>query len=311
MATRKKSKRGASTKRPTIGFLGATTPQIWGAFVKAFEGRMRKLGWVDGKNVEIDYRWAKGKPDVYASLAKDFVHDGVDIIVTSGTGPTLAAKKTTRKIPIVFAAAGDPVGTRLVTSLKRPGGNVTGQSNGQTELAGKRVDELRTLVPGLKRLCIIGNLRSPNIPLEIAGIKKRAAELGIKTKVWDTEAVAQIAPAIKQSHGEADAIFVCTEPSKTTNQAIVHKESISGRLPTVHAFRSYVEMGGLMSYGPDFRVMFGNAADLVDKILRGKKPADIPVRVAKKCELVINRNTARQLGLAIPDAVKRRAVLIG
>ena len=300
----------SSAGRPTIGFLGATTPQIWGAFVKAFEKRMRELGWVDGRNVAIEYRWAKGQQNAYSELAKNFVRKGVDVIVTSGTGPTLAAKNATKTIPIVFAAAGDPVGTKLVKSLRRPGQNVTGQSNGQTELAGRRLDELRRIVPQLKRLAIIGNLGSSNIPLEIAGIEKRARQLGIATIVKDTERRHKIAPIIKKLKGKADAVFVCTEPSKTTHQTVVHRGAASAGLPTMHAFRDYVEMGGLMSYGPDFRAMFRRAADLVDKILRGAKPADIPVKVQKKCELVVNKSTARKLGLTIPKEVRRRATIV-
>jgi putative ABC transport system substrate-binding protein len=300
-----------STKRPTIGFLGATTPEIWGEFVRAFERRLRELGWQDGKTIAIYYRWAKGKPAAYASLAKAFVREGVDIIVTSGTGPTQAAKKATKKIPIVFAAAGDPVGTDLVKSLKRPGQNVTGQSNGQTELAGKRLGQLRKMVPGLKRLAIVGNLSSPNVPLEIAEIKKHARQLGITTTVHDSAQIHRIEPLIKKLHGEADAVFVCTEPSKTTYQKIVHRGAMSAGLPTIHAFRDYVEWGGLMSYGPDFRAMFGRAADLVDKILRGTKPADIPVKVQKKCELVVNKRTAGKLGLRIPKSVRGRAIVVG
>ena len=177
--------------------MGATTPEIWGAFVKSFERRLRQLGWKDGDNLEIDYRWARGQPDAYISLAKDFVQEGVDAIVTSGTGPTQAAKKATKTIPIVFAAAGDPVGTNLVRSLKRPGANVTGQSNGQTELAGKRLSQLRKMVPGLKRLAIIGNLSSHNVPLEVAAIKRKARQLGIATTVHDTAQRHRIAPLIK------------------------------------------------------------------------------------------------------------------
>ena len=175
MATRALKERRSAAKQPMVGFLGATTPQIWGGFLEAFQKRMRELGWIDGSNITIDYRWAQGQENRYVKIAKDFVRDGVDIIVTSGTTPTLAAKRATRTIPIVFAAAGDPVGTKLVKSLQRPGQNVTGRSNGQIELAGKRVDEFRKLFPELTRLAIIGNLSSKLIPLEVAEIEKKLA----------------------------------------------------------------------------------------------------------------------------------------
>jgi putative ABC transport system substrate-binding protein len=311
MASRALNARRSSARPPVVGFLGATTPQIWDGFLRAFQKRMRELGWIEGRNVTVDYRWAHGQADRYAKIAKDLVRDGVDVIVTSGTTPTLAAKRATRTVPIVFAAAGDPVGTKLVKSLQRPGQNVTGRSNGQIELAGKRVDEFRKLVPELERLAIIGNLGSKIIPPEIAEIKKRARQLGISTVVHDTGQRKEIASIIKGLKGQVDAIFVCTSPSKTTNQLVVHSAAAHAGLPTMHAFREYVELGGLMSYGPDFRAMFGHAAELVDKILRGKRPAELPVRIQKKCELVINGRTARTLGLTIPKALRNRATIIG
>jgi ABC-type uncharacterized transport system substrate-binding protein len=310
MKSRKAVARRRSSKRPTIGFLGAATPQIWGAYVEAFEKRLSALGWKNGRNIVIDYRWAKGEPAAYASIARDFVNEGVDMIVTSGTGPTLAAKKATRTIPIVFATAGDPLGTKLVKNLKRPGQNVTGQSNAQTALAGKRLDHLHKLIPGLQHLAIVGDPKNNNVALEIGQIKKRAQQLNIATTVHDTEGRAGIAPLIKSLRSNAHAIFVCTDPTRTTHQKIVHKEALGIQLPTVHAFKNYVEMGGLMSYGPDIPAMFRRTAEIVDRILRGTKPGDIPVKVQKKYELVINMTTAEKLGLTIPEAVTRRATIV-
>jgi ABC-type uncharacterized transport system substrate-binding protein len=312
MKSRKSRKvtRQTSSRRPTIGFLGAATPEIWHAYVKAFEKRLHELGRKNGSTITIDYRWAKGDPEAYASIARDFVNDGVDIIVTSGTAPTLAAKNATQTIPIVFATAGDPVGTKLVKSLKRPGGNVTGQSNAQTQLAGKRLDQLHKLVPGLQHLAIIGDSGSRNVALEIEQIQKRARKLNIATTVHDAEGRYDVAALIKLCRSSAQAIFVCTDPTRTTHQAIVHKEALGIKLPTVHAFKNYVEMGGLMSYGPDIPAMFRRAAEIVDRILRGTKPTDIPVKVQKKFELAINRTTAKTLGLPIPPAVMRRATIV-
>jgi putative ABC transport system substrate-binding protein len=294
----------------TIGFLGATTHSVWSAFVAAFEHRLRELGWVDGSNVAIEYRWAEGRKERYASIAKEFVRRDVDIIVTSGTAPVMAAKKATSVIPIVFAAAGDPVGTKLVASLARPGRNITGLSNGQTSLAGKRLDLLSEIVPDLKRLAILGNFETHNARLEMEQVQKKARRRGIETIKCNVRNAAQIATAIKRLKGKADALYVCTDPLITHHRNSINTSASSARLPTMHAFRDYVEAGGLMSYGPDFRNMFQRAADIVDKILHGSKSANIPIKEEKKCELVVNLSTAHALGLSIPKGLRRRAELI-
>jgi ABC-type uncharacterized transport system substrate-binding protein len=297
-------------RQATIGFLGATTPRIWQTFVDAFDGRLRELGWIDDHNISIDFRWAQGHADRYAALAAELVRDGVDIIVTSGTGPALAAKKATKTIPIVVAAVGDPIGTKLVKRLARPGGNITGTANGQTDLAGYRLQALRKVVPGLKRLAMLGYYSSRNISLEMEQIERKARRAGIKAVICDVRKASEIGPIIRGLKGKVDAIYVCTEPFITTHQVAINIAAASAGLPTMHAFREYVEMGGLMSYGPDFRAMFSRAADLVDQILDGKAPADIPIKVEKRCELVINANTAAALRLKIPKGVRRRAKII-
>jgi putative ABC transport system substrate-binding protein len=307
MASQKYKKHPVWARPAVIGFLGATTPTVWSAFVAAFEQRLRELGWINGHNIEIEYRWAEGRPDRYAKIAKDFARRGVDLIVTAGTPAVLAAKKATKAIPIVFAAAGDPVRTKLVASLKRPGGNVTGLSNGQTDLAGKRLDKLHAAIPALKRLAIIGNGASKNVQLEIDGVQRRAKQLGIQTVIRDVRRATKIAPAIKGLKGKADALYICTDPLVTHHGIHINTLAASAGLPTMHAFRDYVETGGLLSYGPDFRALFARAADLTDKVLRGTKPADIPVKQEKKCEFVVNLNTAKALGLHIPRRVRGSA----
>jgi putative ABC transport system substrate-binding protein len=298
-------------RQATIGFLGATNPNVWGTFLATFDKRLRELNWVDGSNIAIKQEWADGDPDRHAKLAKKFAQLDVDVIVTSGTQAVLAAMQEAKKIPIVFAAAGDPEGTKLVQSLKRPGGYVTGLSNGQTGLARRRLDELRRMVPDLKRLAILGNLGSSVIPLEIEKIKKWASQHPpIELDICDVRKPAQIVPRIQQLGGKVGALYVCTDPFITTHRVAINIAAACARLPTMHAFYEYVEAGGLMSYGPDFRAMFGRAADLVDRILRGTKPADIPVEVHENYELVINKNAADALGLAIPDDVRRRAKII-
>lgn len=312
MASRKFTLRRNGARQATIGFLGATTHKVWGPFVKAFERGLRDRGWIDGRNVAIKYRWAQGQEDRYAKLAKEFVDSEVDVIVTSGTNAVLAAKKATKRIPIVFAAAGDPVRTKLVKSLKRPGGNVTGLSNRATNLARQRLDQLLIVVPDMQRLGIIGNYGNRVIPLEMKRVRKRARDLGIDTVICDVRQVSDIAPAIKglkkrAPKGKVDALFVCSDPFITTHQQIIHTAAAAADLPTMHAFSDYVDAGGFMSFGPDFHAMFASAGGIVDKILRGKKPAEIPVKLQKGQKLAVNPHLARKLGVRIPKRIRRRA----
>lgn len=298
-------------ERPaTIGFLGATKQSAWSEFVPPFEQRLRELGWIDGHNLEIDFQWADGRADRYAKIAKAFVDRGVDVIVTAGTPAVAAAKKTTKAVPIVFTTAGDPARTGLVQSLAHPGGNVTGLSNGQTDLAGKRLELLHEAVPGLHELAILGNRASQNVQLEMDAVQKAARRLKIGTTIVDVREESQIAPAIKKLKGKADALYVCTDPFVTHHRIAINMLAVGAGLPTVHAFRHHTEGGGLLSYGPDFRDLFRQGADLVDKVLRGTKPADIPVKLEKKCELVINMNTAKALGLNVPQKVRSRADIV-
>jgi putative ABC transport system substrate-binding protein len=299
-------------KQATIGFLGATTPSVWSAFVAAFEQKLHELGWVDGLNIAIDYQWAHGDENAYARLAKGFVSREVDVIVTSGTGPVSAAITATKKnpIPIVFAAAGDPVRTNLVASLKKPGRNVTGLSNGQTNLGVKRLNELVKVVRNLRRLAILGNFDSPNIPLEADQVESRARQLKIKTVRCPVQQASQLTPTIMKLKGQADALYVCTEPFVTTNSVAINIAAAAAGLPTMHAFRDYTEAGGLMSFGPDFRAMFGRAAEIVDRVLQGTNPADIAVEEQTDVELVINQSTANALGLTIPKGVRGRATVV-
>jgi len=297
-------------RHATIGFLGAAKPAVWSNFVTAFDLKLHELGWNDGGNLDIDYQWAEGRNDLYAKHLKRFVDNGVDVIVTSGTPAVLAAKKATKSIPIVFAAAGNPVGSKLVASLDRPGGNVTGMSNGQTDLAGKRLDELNKVLPNLKRVALLGNHANHVVASEMDQLQKRARRLKIDAVVCDVRQEGEIGPAIKRLRGKVDGLYICTDPLLTTHHVAVNTAAASARLPTMHAFREYVEGGGLMSYGPDFRAMFSSAAEIVDKILRGAKPANIPVKIQKNFELVINQTTAHALDLTIPAGVRKRATMI-
>jgi len=293
--------------KPTIGFLGATTPVIWGAFVAAFIQRMKELGWIDGYNLAIGYRWAEGREDRYAEFAADLVRSKVDVIVTGGTSAVLAAMRATSVIPIVFATAGDPVGTRLVASLSHPGGNVTGLSNQQTDLASYRLELLHDVVPGIRHVALLGNVGSPNVILEMNAVQAAAAKLGIEIIKLEIQKAEEIDSAIESVKGRADALYICTDPLMTVNQVRISSWAIRQRIPTIQAFRQYVDAGALMSYGPNFQDLFRRAADLVDKILRGAKPGDLPVEQPVKFDLIINGTTAKVLGLTIPESFLVRA----
>jgi putative ABC transport system substrate-binding protein len=294
-------------KVPIIGFLGATTPSVWSAFVAAFLQRLRELGWVDGRNIAIEYRWAEGREERYAEFAAEFVRLNVSVIVTSGTAPVIAVKKATSAIPIVFAAAGDPVGTGLVASLPRPGGNVTGLSNQQTDLAGNRLELLREVVPGLRRVAVMGNINTPNVKLEADAVQEAASKFGLEVVKVEISTTADIVPAMESLKGRVDALYVCTDPLLTTHRVSINTFAVSEKLPTMYAFREYVQAGGLMSYGPNFPDLFRRSGDFVDKILRGAKPAEIPVEQPVKFDLIINLSTAKALGLKIPEAFLLRA----
>jgi putative ABC transport system substrate-binding protein len=293
-------------KVPTIGFLGAN-PSIESHRVAAFVQRLRELAWIDGRNLAIEYRWAEGRNERYAENAAELVRLKVDVIVTVGTPPTLAAKQATAVIPIVFAAAGDPVGTGLVASLARPGGNVTGLSTQTAETASKRLELLREIVPGLSRLAIMCNVGNPISLLELGEAQAAARALGLEVTTSELRRAEDISPAFDALKGRADALYVCTDPLVNTHRIRINTLALAARLPTIYLFREYVEAGGLMSYGANVPDLFRRAADYVDKILRGGKPADIPVEQATKFDLIINLTTAKALDRLIPESFLVRA----
>jgi ABC-type uncharacterized transport system substrate-binding protein len=293
-------------KLPTIGFLGAT-PSIESQRVTAFVQRLRELGWIEGRTIAIEYRWAEGRPDRFAEIAAEFVRLKVDVIVTVGTPPTLAAKQATAFIPIVFAASNDPVGTGLVASLARPGGNVTGQANQISDTIGKKLEFLREVVPDLRRLAIMANVGNPANVLEMAEAQATARTLGLEVTTSEIRRAEDIAPAFEALKDRADALYLCPDPLMNTNRTRINILAVGARLPTMHGLRDYVEAGGLMSYGPNFPDLWRRAGDFVDKILRGAKPADIPVEQPTKFDLIINLTTAKALGLDVPPTLLARA----
>jgi putative ABC transport system substrate-binding protein len=270
--------------------------------------RLGELGWIEGRTVAIEYRWAEGHNERLAEIAAEFVRRKVDVIVTHSTAPVTAAKQATSTIPIVFASvAADPVGIGLVASLARPGGNITGISSLTAELAGKRLELLRELIPSVHRLAIMTNADAPGAVLETADAQAAARTLGLEIITSEIRRAEDIPPAFEALKGRADALFVTPEPLVLTNRIRINILAAAARLPTVYGLREYVEAGGLMSYGANFPNQFRRGADLIDKILRGAKPADIPVERPTKFDLVINLTTAKALGLTIPESLLLRA----
>ncbi len=296
-----------AAKLPTIGFVGAGTPSTYGQWVTAFVQRLRELGRIEGSNVAIEYRWAEGRSERYPEIVAEFVGLKVDVIVTVGTPATIAAKQATSATPIVFVGPGDPVGAGLVATLGRPGGNVTGLSNQGLELIGKRIELLREVIPGLRRLGILGNSGNATSVIAIREVQSVARALGIGVLTPEIRRPEDIAPAFEALKDRVDAIYVATDALLSSNRIRINKLALDLRLPTQHGLREYVEAGGLMSYGPSFPAMFRRAGELVDRILRGTKPADIPVEQPTKFDLAINLITAKALGLTIPMSLLLRA----
>jgi putative tryptophan/tyrosine transport system substrate-binding protein len=287
-------------KLPNIGFLGATTPTAASQWVVAFVQRLRELGWIEGRTVAIEYRWAEGHTERMAEIAAEFVALKVDVIFTFGTTAAVAAKQATAVIPIVFALPGDPVGAGLVASLARPGGNVTGLSSQVTELTTKRLELLREVVSDLRRVAIMANVGNPSIVLEMRELQATAPTFGLGVAIFEIRRAEDIGPAFAAFKGTVDALYIPSDALMNANIIRINTLALAARLPTMYSSREYVAEGGMMSYGPNYIEEFRRAADYVDKILRGAKPADLPVEQPTKFDLVINLTTAKSLGLEIP-----------
>jgi putative ABC transport system substrate-binding protein len=294
-------------KIPTIGVMGPTTASVAGQWTAALVQRLRELGWIEGRTLAIEYRWAQGQTERAAEIAAEFVHLKVDVIVTAGTSNVVVARQVTSVIPIVFAGAGDPVGTGLVASLARPGGNVTGLSNQSTDLAAKRIELLREVVPGLRRLAIMADVGAPIAMLEVGEAHAAALTLGLEAVTLEIRQAEDITSAFETLKGRAEALHLASGQVFNTNRLLINTLALAARLPTIHTFRALVESGGLMFYGPNFQHLSRRAADYVDKILRGTKPADLPVEQPIKFDLVINIKTAKALGLDVPPSLLARA----
>ena len=293
-------------KLPTIGYLGGTTAAQSTQATAVFLQRLRELGWVEGRTFAIEYRWAEGRAERAAEIVAEFVRLKVDVVLTGGNEHSLVAKQATSTIPIVFSIAGDPVGTGLVASLARPGGNVTGLSNQLTDAAGKRVELLHEAVSGLRRLAIMAHVNALST-LESVEAQAAAKALGLEVLTLEIRQAQDIALGFDMLKSRADALYVTNSAFLAVNRLRVMAPALASRLPTMFGSRDWLDVGGMMSYGTSFAHRYRRSADIVDKILRGTKPADIPVEQPTKFDLAVNLITAKAIGLDIPPTLCARA----
>jgi putative tryptophan/tyrosine transport system substrate-binding protein len=293
-------------KLPTIGFLGVSTSAAWTPWTTAFVRRLSELGWIDGRNLAIEYRWAEGRSERFAEFAAEFVGRKVDVIVTSGSAAT-AAMQATSTIPIVFGLVTDPIAFGLVTSLARPGANVTGLSVQSNETASKRLEILRDVIPALRRVAVMGNVENPGAVSEMRAVQAAASTLGLEIDQLEIRRAEDIMPAFERLRSGTQALYVCPDPLANANRARINILALGARLPTMRGLREYADPAGLMSYAAHVPDLFRRAGDFVDKILRGTKPGDIPVEQPTKFELVVNLTVAKALGLKLSESFLLRA----
>jgi putative ABC transport system substrate-binding protein len=291
-----------------IGFLGNSTPELEANLIEPFREGLRELGYVEGKNLAIEWRWAEGKYERFPALIAELIASKVDLIVTAGTPASLAVKKATTTIPLVMIAVGDPVGSGLIASLAHPGGNITGLTSISPELDGKRLELLREVVPNISHVAVMWNPTSPLQVVAEKATRAAAQPMGIKILSLGVKADEQFDHAFATLRKEKPgALLVLADRLFLHNRARIMEFAIQNRLPGVHAYVELVEAGGLMSYGPSYSGMHKRAAYYVDKILKGTHPADLPVEAPAKFELVVNLKAAKQIGVSIPPSVLYRA----
>jgi len=296
------------SKIPRIGFLFALSPSVVSARVEAFRQGMRELGYVEGKNIVIEWRFAEEKPDRLPALAAELVRLKVDIIVTAGPSATRSAKEATVTIPIVMAFDDDPVGSGFVARLARPGGNITGLSAFSPEISGKQLELLKEIVPRLSRVAVLGSSTHPGTTQSQKEMELTAQAFKVQLQYLNVLDPKDIETAFGPARkGRVDAVVVLSSPILLSQRAQLAELAVKSRLPVIHANTEYVEAGGLMVYGTNFPDLFRRAATYVDKILKGAKPADLPIEQPTKFEFVINLKAAKQIGLTIPPNVLARA----
>ena len=295
-------------KVPRIGFLSAVSPSTISARLDAFRQGLRELGYVQGKNIVIEWRSAEGKSDRLPGLAAELVRLKVDLVVSGGVATTRAAKQATVTIPIVMASDDDTVGSGFAASLARPGGNITGLSTLSPEISGKQLELLKEIVSKLSRVAIGGDVTRPGIPQALREINVAADALGVQVQYLELREPKDIETAFRAASKEhADAVLVLGSPVLLSQRRQIADVAAKSRLPAIYPRPEFVEDGGLMSYGVSFTDLFRRAATYVDKILKGAKPAELPIEQPKKFELFVNLKAAKQIGLTIPSSVLARA----
>jgi putative ABC transport system substrate-binding protein len=296
------------TKVPRIGFLATVSPSTISDRVEAFRQGLRELGYVEGKTIVIEYRWAEGSVDRLPDLATELVRLKVEVIVTSGPTPTRSTKEATVTIPIVMTQVGDPVGNGFVASLARPGRNITGLSTLAPELSGKQLELLKEIIPKLSRMAVFGTSTNPDNAPSLREVELAAEAFGVKLQYLDVLGPKDIETAFQAARkGRADAILALSSRVLVSQRTQVVDLAVKSRLPAIYRNREDVEAGGLMSYGVSVADLARRAATYVDKILKGAKPADLPVEQPTKFEFVINLKAAKQIGVTIPPNVLVRA----
>jgi ABC-type uncharacterized transport system substrate-binding protein len=291
-------------KVPRIGFLRAGPPPR--AFVEGFRQGLRELGYVEGQNIIIDYRFTDGTTARLPNLAAELLQRNVDVVLASGTEAVLATKTLTRTVPIVLAGVNDPVDSGLVSTLSRPGGNITGVSLMSVDLVPKRVQLLKELVPRLSRFAVLGHPAHPSYTAQVRAAEAAAKALGVQLEIIDVRSPNDFEAAFKAAR-RGEALVHLDDVLFTSHRTLLVELALGNRLPAIYGFRGWVEAGGLISYGPNYAEVYHRAATFVHKILKGAKPADLAVEQPTKFELVINLKTAKALGLTVPQSLMLRA----
>ncbi len=292
-------------KVPQVGYVGNASPSLETALVEGFRLGLRERGYIEGKTIEIQYRWANGKISALPALIAELIALKVDVLVTAGTPAALAAKKATSTVPIVMAAVGDAVDSGIVPSLARPGGNITGLSTLYTQLEGKRIQILHELVPKLKHIALLANPANPFTTLMLKSARAATGARHLATHVHEVSTVSdfdKVFAAIAKSKPDAMAVLA-DRPFLVSNRQRIVEFAARNHLPAMYPFSEFMDDGGLVFYGPNFPEMFRRAATYVDKIIKGAKPADLPLEQPTRFEFIVNAKTAKALGLTIPQSL--------